>query len=160
MWHHNTQCGGYHAHAFERKSCVLFKQQRRCIHRLRSLGIEQERSPKQLARRGGKKLHIFFTRPCDYCACAAAPALSGAPCHAMPRLMPSRAQASSVHDLACHGRPGRPGRAAFSASMAAAFGAPAPARQKASPPLLIFHPITHSAGGTRPNRAAPFTCPF
>ena len=83
--------------------------------------------------------------------------------HAMPRLMPSRAQASSVHDLACHGRPGRPGkqgRAAFSASMAAAFGAPAPARQKASPPLLIFHPITHSAGGTRPNRAAPFTCPF
>jgi hypothetical protein len=37
--------------------------------------------------------------------------------------------------------------------MAAAFGAPAPARQKASPPLLIFHPITHSAGGTRPNRA-------
>lgn len=92
------------------------------------------------SRKERKNTHLFH--PACACACP------GQRCQgAMPRLMPSRAQAaSSLHDLACHGRPagqaGQPSsphgvRAAFSASMAAAFGAPAQRDKKHRPPPHI-----------------------
>lgn len=146
------------------------------IHRLRSLGIEQERSPKQ--HQGGEDVKKKGKKRTSFSPCLACAAVRDA----MPRLMPSRAQREALLVLvvahcmiwlvtagpAGQARPAAEPhphglRAAFSASMAAAFGARRrPSATKSIASLLIFHPITHSAGavrgrtGTAPRHYLPF----
>lgn len=149
-------------HAFERKSCVCLAAQRRCIHRLRSLGIEQERSATKAAGAAGKK--IKRKKPTSFSPCLCLCLCQRQRCQgAMPRLMPSRAQAarvggviSSLHALACHGQAGRPAKPPPSGLFSVnggSFWSPRPARQKASPPSSYSIPSrTVPAVRGRPNR--------
>jgi len=86
---------------------------------------------------------------------------------AMPRLMPSRAQrqllvAHCMIWLVTAGRP-RPipmaSERPFQRQWRQLLERLPPSATKSIAPLLIFHPITHSAGGTRPQQRPPFTCP-
>ena len=116
---------------------------------MRSLGIGQERSHQSSQgswKKSKKKTHIFFTLP------VTVPVRLRQRCQgAMPRLMPSRVLlAHCMIWLVTAGRAGQPPwppSGLFSVN-GGSFWSPRPGATKSIASLLIFHPITHSAGGT------------